>query len=599
MDPSLRFDILLLAEEPSRLREDRFFEYHIEKTVAIQPSTSDPSFKIPDLRMESTDRLGTLRSHQLMGRHNVMIPSHSQNHLNLTRDSHISCHQKTSPVKTFTHTGNATALVKKDTRYGNFKKSTSGHGDRMLISTSSGPSCPVRVHGTSFSNSHFNHAPALNAGKPSVTANSMAPLTVPNGELDSGPKDQQKNGFHQLLAYPRANDNRLIKRKSQDAISEKQSNDSFHSNQKSYSPHHQSRPYTRRIITTKLRHFAKTTSPNAVVLSPGKRIPFGSSPCVIPSSHHVIQRPSSLIVSISLLLIKRPSSAVPYVRALSRETSLSISPFSRSISTDDEVKKGRHKVKPKPTTLSTFAMKKRAASPTYSPPPEIALTELPQAKRTKLDYRGMVCSNLLPSIQCSLPSPSKDPTGEMVYALNTNSKVECQPSRDHMEGNSQLLYYYQQPQNVVTESVGRKTQSADDHPAENKQASSYNSFDETNHNSISSTGIQTVSNPTFSSKHLRGTEVIQRLPSSRIEGTIQFDNFFKYYPPKLVVLDGELCPEHSLSVGDLDKTKLNSLPQTHPFWNWNLGMPTSKRPPSPPNKVRRRKYKSKANANSI
>ena len=63
-------------------------------------------------------------------------------------------------------------------------------------------------------------------------------------------------------------------------------------------------------------------------------------------------------------------------------------------------------------------------------------------------------------------------------------------------------------------------------------------------------------------------------------GRFEFDRLFSYYPPKLVLLDGDLCPERSLSVSDMERSKLSSLPSDHPFLGWSLGQPTMK--PNPP-----------------
>ena len=75
----------------------------------------------------------------------------------------------------------------------------------------------------------------------------------------------------------------------------------------------------------------------------------------------------------------------------------------------------------------------------------------------------------------------------------------------------------------------------------------------------------------------------ESLPGATSNSTFKFNELFSYYPPKLVVQDGDLCPQHSLSVNGLDRSKLNNLPQSHPFWNWTLGQPT-KIPAAPVNK---------------
>ena len=57
------------------------------------------------------------------------------------------------------------------------------------------------------------------------------------------------------------------------------------------------------------------------------------------------------------------------------------------------------------------------------------------------------------------------------------------------------------------------------------------------------------------------------------KSTINFSSFFSYYPPKLVVKNGELLPEMSLSVKKIERTTVGSLPENHPFLSWKLGKP--------------------------
>lgn len=91
-------------------------------------------------------------------------------------------------------------------------------------------------------------------------------------------------------------------------------------------------------------------------------------------------------------------------------------------------------------------------------------------------------------------------------------------------------------------------------------------------------------------KH-RGAKVMPEADS-----TFKFEQLFGYYPPKLTLQDGDLCPEHSLSVSGMERSKLNSLPPTHPIWNWTLGQPINKAA-APGVKTSRRKQKSKSTNN--
>ena len=56
--------------------------------------------------------------------------------------------------------------------------------------------------------------------------------------------------------------------------------------------------------------------------------------------------------------------------------------------------------------------------------------------------------------------------------------------------------------------------------------------------------------------------------------TFSFESFFSYYPATLTVRDGELVPEKSLSIKNLDQF---SLPPSHPFNSWSIGQPVSGR----------------------
>ena len=61
--------------------------------------------------------------------------------------------------------------------------------------------------------------------------------------------------------------------------------------------------------------------------------------------------------------------------------------------------------------------------------------------------------------------------------------------------------------------------------------------------------------------------------TSKSKSSINFDQVFSYYPPKLVVVDGVLQPERSLSIKRLERSAISGLPEGHPFLSWNLGQP--------------------------
>ena len=59
------------------------------------------------------------------------------------------------------------------------------------------------------------------------------------------------------------------------------------------------------------------------------------------------------------------------------------------------------------------------------------------------------------------------------------------------------------------------------------------------------------------------------LDAASIKSTFSLQNLFSFYDPlKLVVKDGELLPEHSLSLKDFDR---QSIPTGHPVFKWTPG----------------------------
>ena len=84
-------------------------------------------------------------------------------------------------------------------------------------------------------------------------------------------------------------------------------------------------------------------------------------------------------------------------------------------------------------------------------------------------------------------------------------------------------------------------------------------------------------NSTNSSGQRSSSQVTRRTKASEKEPSpvFRFNELFSFYPPRLVVRDGELVPEHSLSVKNLDKNSVASLPESHPFLSRTLGCPVS------------------------
>lgn len=56
----------------------------------------------------------------------------------------------------------------------------------------------------------------------------------------------------------------------------------------------------------------------------------------------------------------------------------------------------------------------------------------------------------------------------------------------------------------------------------------------------------------------------------RIDSNFSLESLFSYCPPTLTIRNGELVPEKSLSIKNVDQS---SLPPSHPIHNWSLGQP--------------------------
>ena len=62
----------------------------------------------------------------------------------------------------------------------------------------------------------------------------------------------------------------------------------------------------------------------------------------------------------------------------------------------------------------------------------------------------------------------------------------------------------------------------------------------------------------------------RRLAAADRKSAFSFEQVFSYYPPKLVVRNGQLEPAYSLLVRD---SELSALPSSHPLLNWSMGKP--------------------------
>ena len=434
----------------------------------------------------------------------------------------------------------------------------------------------------------------------------------------------------------------------------------------------QGRPLSRRIIATKLRHFAQTTSPNAAAAaSPGKQLPIGSTHRAPPPPVLRAKRKRTMKkhfwVKISRKLVHTKVAGPPLKRGRGRPP--------------------LHKPRPKPAAaLSSVATMKRARSPSPLSHPPSSLSRLqqqqstkkPQAKKIKLkrprknnDSNCVTSSskihclvsstwnNLKSSSQNNAASKSLQIEELLTRPLNlggtegavdgsglrgdkicsdmasANNQGEggapsCMASAgiggggglseplppapplgsdklgdDRGSGNMRVC-----AAGGVTEvtreggGTGATTSLIITSSKENSNlnATIPGSFG-SNEAPLISNGIDNeghrIDTNSRSSANKMGVEVEVQEGMSLLGGSgrFEFDKLFSYYPPKLVLLDGDLCPERSLSVCDMERSKLNSLPPDHPFLGWSLGQPTTK--PNPPaiKPTRKNKIKSKTLTN--
>lgn len=341
------------------------------------------------------------------------------------------------------------------------------------------------------------------------------------------------------------------------------------------------RPYPRRLVATKLRHFAHTTSPTAAATSsPGKQLPFGST--------HSSPR-QTLVVSISRSLLNTASSTP---KASSTPSS---APSGHMVT--HPRKRGRpplNKTRPKPS-LSSFATMKRARiqslSPSPPPPPVAAAAETPPTKRQKVNTGEMASvQHHSKSADSAAAVPPKAQKGVLENPMMCPSSLEglllseasskVAKESPNCEGESRGVALGGGPSKGVALGGGA--------PGGKSYKAQLNGVEEEGTPGVMSEVCNRLQGIKQRGHKSAGEGRKPSLPENT--GTINFDELFNYYPPKLIVQDGDLCPEHSLSVSGIERSKLSP---THPFWSWTMGQPISK-VPAPTVKATRRKLKSKA-----
>ena len=347
------------------------------------------------------------------------------------------------------------------------------------------------------------------------------------------------------------------------------------------------------MVKTKLRHFAHTTSPQFTALSRGKRLPLSASdsPPLSPSNL------SPLMVSISLKELK------PQQTVQSNIASAHPQPSSM------RKKRGRPSNKVRPTALSSFVMKKRASSPSTlsdggspcPPPPakRLRVGSESESSTAGMKSSGEVESNLLSHLNLQHSRFSDPLNVDDVYDRAGAPLQPAQQQRLEVVASHQNQSTVQgNTDGVNADRKGGGSMGSSPHVPDDDQlsvtSSSTTSTTTTNPTSLltttaknrgkgkaqsslttNSNGVTKRGRPTKPNSCNNGSSLSNELQSlmSTSKSTFNFSQLFNYFPPKLVVKDGELLPERSLSVRRVDRTTVGNLPENHPFLSWNLGQP--------------------------
>lgn len=362
----------------------------------------------------------------------------------------------------------------------------------------------------------------------------------------------------------------------------------------------------KKVIVTKLRHFAKTTSPkmrttafkDSMVCngSIGKHLPLSppSTPSMEISSSTVFSE--SLLVSIprSKLNTNFDPVVIPTSDICSSHP---LTPFGKAPSTlskkaqGERVRMQRCKVV-KPKALSVFVSKKRAITRTPSPMEELSPANC-------LNING---ANLPQDLQALggphsyAPKPGKGISGKVMHAY-PSLVPKSHPSM--RSGWSPLDNGCKEPKGIVKHGVKKPRK-------ENRkirgifveQAAPIGrgtpdfviSEDDRMSVTSSSTSSNNISSLPSKADPLKKTEQCSVMRSLSGGGSFSFDKLFDTLHPKLVVVDDELRPELSLSLRGLERSKCSDIPPSHPVWTWRLGQTTIKG--ATPYKVRSNRHRS-------
>ena len=363
------------------------------------------------------------------------------------------------------------------------------------------------------------------------------------------------------------------------------------------------------LVCTKLGHFSETTSHQTTALSHGKQLPLtlDSSPPTPPTPLSPPSLPSPLTLSMSLNQIQSDSypnqstcsstlgsstcSSPPPLYHFIGNTASFIPSQQLSVKMHKQVKGGcplKNK-KTKPMALRHFVMKKCASSPSSLMQGDEMDVQPPPAKKA-------------PESDSSANDGGAGGPGDSCKSVNY-SGTEGESSSDSPNGfwDMQTEDVGDSGSNLANGGQGNPQQLALLDEEDQYSVASWTTFDTTmtDHSSLTSSGKGktqtsiismaggTNPGPSAPASRRRGrppktsysnrgnlTSELKSL-TSKSKSSINFDKVFSYYPPKLVVRDGELQPERSLSVKGLKCSALSRLPEGHPFLSWNLGQPVN------------------------
>ena len=291
-------------------------------------------------------------------------------------------------------------------------------------------------------------------------------------------------------------------------------------------------PKHRNVKATKLCHYAKTTSPAT------QKTPHQQDKA----------KPDSLIVSISLSALRGGSPA--------------------GVCQTATLGKPR-----KPTALSNFVTKKRALSRSPSVQSDletgaslVVLDGSRMGKRPKsaAGTKGGKCGKvpakgkrLRGRPRLSMTIPHNDQSTDSQVSLSTPVETSQTELHGNLTAGGNEVQHETAPSLLRHELDPLPTVIEDDEmsiASSNMTTSSANSIVACNKRQLQRGGARRMS----------------RSSLLRVESNFSLESLFSHCPPTLTVRDGELVPEQSLSIKNLDRF---TLPSSHPIDRWSLGQP--------------------------